>query len=113
MLVTIAVAMAMPTPEVELAIDNADKWVHVLSFAVLGGWTAQLYPPSPALLWRGLGLIAFAASTELMQALIPWRSADWGDLIADAIGVVLGLALAFGPSGRALLRVERVLGKPR
>ncbi|MGQ0801920.1 MAG: VanZ family protein [Pseudomarimonas sp.] len=109
MLAVITVAMAMPAPEVDLAIDHADKWVHVFAFAVLGGWSAQLYPPSPALVRRGLGLLAFAAGTELMQAIIPWRSADWGDLTADAFGVGLGLLLAFGPAGRGLLRVERLL----
>jgi VanZ family protein len=113
MLAVITVAMAMPAPEVELAIDHADKWVHVLAFATLGAWTAQIYPPSAALLWRGLGLLAFAASTELMQAVIPWRNADSGDLIADAIGVALGLALAFGPSGLGLLRFEALLGQSR
>ena len=109
LLAVIAIAMAIPTPNMELAINHADKWTHVLVFATLAGWTAQLYPPSAALAWRGLGLLAFAAATELMQAMLPWRSGDWGDLIADACGVALGLMLAFGKGGRALLHAERVL----
>lgn len=111
MLALITAAMAIPTPNVDLAIDNADKWVHVVAFAILGGWAAQLYPPSPALLWRGFGLLVFAAATELMQAIIPWRSADLNDLLADACGLALGLALAFGPTGRGLQRVEKVFGE--
>ncbi len=113
MLVVIAIAMAVPTPNVDVAIDYADKWVHVLAFATLAGWTAQIYRPSPALAWRGLGLLAFAAATELMQAIIPWRSGDWGDFIADALGVALGLALAYGPGGRGLLRVEKLMASAR
>ncbi len=109
MLLAITIAMAMPAPSLDIELENADKWVHVLAFGVLGGWAAQLYPPSPALALRGLGLLAFAAATELMQAIIPWRSADWGDLTADAIGVALGLMLTFGPAGRALLRTEQLL----
>jgi hypothetical protein len=91
-LAVIVVAMAVPTPQVYVPINNADKWVHVIAFATLAGWTAQIYRPSATLAWRGLGLLAFAGSTELMQAMIPWRSADWGDFFADAFGVVLGLA---------------------
>jgi VanZ family protein len=109
MLVVVVVMMAIPPPQVELAVDHADKWVHVLTFAALGAWSAQLYPPSTALAWRGAGLLAFAASTELMQVIIPFRSGDWGDLMADAAGLAMGLSLAFGRGGRALLGLERLL----
>jgi len=107
MLLSIAIAMALPTPAVDIELENADKWVHVFAFGILGGWTAQLYPFSRALLWRALGLLAFAAGTELMQVLIPWRSGDVADLAADAVGIALGISLALTPVGLTLQASER------
>jgi len=80
----------------------------VLAFAVLGAWAAMLYPPSPALALRALGLIAFGLATEGMQHLIPWRSADWADTAANTLGVLLGVALAWTPLGNALMRLEQL-----
>lgn len=109
MLALVTLAMAIPTPQVDVPVDYADKWVHVVAFFILAAWTAQLHPPSPALWWRGLALVAYGIGTEAMQALLPWRSADWADVMANALGVGLGLAVAWSPLGRALQRLERSL----
>lgn len=109
MIATLVVIMAVPTPATSLQIDYADKLVHVAAFGVLGAWTSQLYRPSAALAWRGVGLIGFGALTELMQVVIPWRSGDLLDLLANAVGVALGLALAPTPLGRTLQWLERQL----
>lgn len=45
----------------------------------------------PALL-----MLAFGALIELLQSFVPERSAEWADLLADGIGVVLGAWLAWG-----------------
>jgi len=113
MLCTVTAAMVLPAPQVELDISYADKWVHVLTFCVLGGWAAQLYPPSMALAKQGLALFLFGLATEAIQMAIPWRSGDAADLLADATGLVAGLSVAFTPFGRALLWLERWLLRPK
>jgi VanZ family protein len=41
----------------------------------------------------GLGLL-LAATTEILQIAVPGRYFSWWDLLADALGVVLGVTLA-------------------
>jgi len=113
MLCMVAAAMVLPAPQVELDISYADKWVHVLTFSVLGSYAAQLYPPSTALAKQGLALFLFGLATEAIQLAIPWRSGDAADLLADATGLVAGLSVAFTPFGRALLWLERWLPGPK
>lgn len=67
-----------------------DKTNHALAFcamAVLGRWA---YPRAmAALLW---GLFAYGGLIELLQSFTPDRSCEWGDWLADCVG----LALAWG-----------------
>ncbi|GAB3998554.1 VanZ family protein [Nocardioides marmoraquaticus] len=72
--------------------DGSDKVVHALLFAALAvlgraaGWR-----PLPL----GVGLVAYAALTEVLQASLPiGRDGDLVDLAADTVGTVLGLAVA-------------------
>ena len=70
-----------------------DKVVHALIFLVLtlaGRWAAV---PWVAL---GIGLAAYAAVTEILQAVLPIeRQGDVRDLAADVIGVGVGLLLSW------------------
>ena len=36
------------------------------------------------------GLLAYGALIEVLQSFTPNRSADWRDLVADAVGLALG-----------------------
>lgn len=38
-------------------------------------------------------LLAFGGLIEMLQSFVPNRYAQWGDLAADALGIVLGLVL--------------------
>jgi VanZ family protein len=40
------------------------------------------------------GLMAYGAGIEIAQMWVPSRSAEWGDLLADGLGVSLGLLVA-------------------
>ena len=70
-----------------------DKVTHLLTFAVLalsGRWARVSVLP---LL---VGLTAYAAATEVLQALLPInRHGDVWDLLADVAGVLLGLAVSW------------------
>jgi VanZ family protein len=41
-----------------------------------------------------LGLLAYGGLIEVLQLFVPGRSAEWGDLLADGIGIAFGAALA-------------------
>ena len=79
----------------------ADKLVHVLVFLALA-WTGRraALPVRPL----AVGLLAYAVASEVIQhSLLPGRSGDWTDVVADLVGATAGLVLARRPAqaGRA------------
>ena len=90
--VLVAVSYLALTPTPPKAADLGwDKLNHFSAFGtltVLGGlaWGRTQ--------WRvALGLLAYGGLIELLQTQVPGRAADWADLLADGIGIVLGLAV--------------------
>lgn len=91
----IVVALALMPWSVELPSSGWDKADHVAAFAALA--FLGLFA------WRGrqavhrrivLSLLALGVAIELAQTLVPGRMADWRDVIADSVGVLLGLVVA-------------------
>ena len=74
-------------------LDNLDKWTHMLTFAFLTLWFTGQY--RAAAYWRiAVGLLGFGALIEVIQRFVGYRSAEWMDLGADAIGIAAGLTIA-------------------
>jgi VanZ family protein len=64
----------------------------VLAFVVavaLGGWPL----PPRALLWAGVYAIGLGALIELVQVPLPYRDGQLSDVVVNAAGATLGLAL--------------------
>lgn len=85
----VVLALMPAAQDAEHWFAHSDKVKHALSFAVLVG-----------LGWRGgfrsmlrltLGLLVLGASIEVAQSFTPTRSAEWGDLLADAVGIAVGV----------------------
>ena len=99
-----AVTLLMLLPQPPAAADTGwDKLNHVLAFA--GPCFAGLAARAGAG-WRSacgipLGLLLWGAALEGLQVLLPPRSADALDLLADAVGLLLG-ALAYSGARRLL-----------
>lgn len=76
----------------EGVFDLWDKAQHALAFAGLAIFGSFSYPfhKVPVL----SGLIVFGAAIEVAQAATGWRYGEWGDVLADAIGVFSGWLLA-------------------
>ena len=86
-------------------IDNLDKWVHALTFAVLSIWFAGLIAKNRY--WRILvGLLAFGLVIEGCQLMVTYRSADWTDMGANALGIIIGLTVAMAGLGGWCPRIE-------
>jgi len=69
-----------------------DKTNHLLGFAVLGLLGLWSYPGRTVTVL--LGLLAYGGLIEVLQSLTPYRLAEWADLLADALGLLLGAVLA-------------------
>lgn len=87
---------------------NADKWLHAITFAVLAIWFSGQYRPRSY--WRiALGLLAFGALIEAVQRPIAYRSAEGLDIVADGVGILVGLLIAAAGVGGWSMRVENWL----
>lgn len=84
---------------------NVDKWLHAMTFVFLAVWFAGQY--RRAWYWRiGAGLILFGVLIEICQRMVTYRSAEWFDLVADAIGIGVGLLIATSGLGGWSLHIE-------
>lgn len=94
---TIVILIGCLTPHdqiPEVLTDISDKLEHMAIFALF------------TLLWAEAGMrvnltlligILFGALIEVLQYVLPInRSADWGDLLADTIGAIVGVVFYWG-----------------
>lgn len=88
-----------------LWLENADKWLHAVTFLGLSLWFAGLFARSAW--WRvAAGLMLFGFVIEGCQLMVGYRMADWIDIGANTLGILLGLALAGAGLGGWGLRFE-------
>ena len=100
-----SLAPRVPGPD----LPGFDKFGHLLAYALLMGWYAQLYPRPPQRRRVALACIALGVALEILQPLLGPRRFEWLDMLADAVGVGLAYAACLGPPGRLLVTVERRL----
>jgi VanZ family protein len=88
----IFIASSMPGASLpDSDLFRFDKLIHGGVYVVLGA-LAHLALGQPA--WALALGVAYGASDELHQVFTPGRSADIWDLLADAVGVGLGIVAA-------------------
>ncbi len=88
----------------------SDKWMHGLTFALLATWYSGQYGRHSY--WRlVIGLLAFGAFIEICQSLLPYRSAEMADFIADVLGIFTGIMIALAGFEGWSLRFENWLNR--
>lgn len=87
--------------------SGADKYLHMFCFAGLafiGLWTVRTLLARTVILAL---LLFLGAGIEWLQASVPGRQGSWGDLAADAAGLLLALILLrCWPTARDMLSRE-------
>lgn len=83
--------MLAPVPAMDTQISSMDKLAHAAAFTVIPICLAILFP------FGRLSTLAFVSillgtAIELIQGQIG-RDASWGDLFADALGVLLAVSI--------------------
>lgn len=92
-----------------LGLPISDKLAHAGSYALLMVWFAGLYARKRYVM-LALTLIALGIVLELAQARLHYRSFDPMDLVANVIGILLGLGLSLSLLAGWCQWVERRLG---
>lgn len=84
---TVAVVTLLPAPPA--GVPGSDKLHHILAFAALAFPLSVARPRLAP--WVVLGVVAYGGLIEIIQPLTG-RQAEWADLLADAVGAILGAA---------------------
>ncbi len=110
LLVVILVAALVPAAWLSPQDPNypffiSDKLLHGITFTALALWFSGQYARHSY--WRLVtGLLAFGSLIEVTQRMLPYRTAEWMDLLADAAGVAVGMTIALAGTGGWSLRFE-------
>jgi VanZ family protein len=89
--VIIVLVLSLIPPAPYLPTTGWDKSNHLLAFAVLSSLGCRAYPKH--ILSVMVGLPLYGGLIEVLQSFMPYHLAEWGDLIADGLGVVIGFGL--------------------
>jgi VanZ family protein len=94
----VAVTWLALTPAPPEALSAGwDKLNHAAAFAALCVAALFAFPRSRSnAVWVALALLCFGGAIEVAQSFTPTRNAEWGDLLADAVGIAVGGLLVIG-----------------
>lgn len=96
----VVLALASMPPAELLPGTGWDKSDHVTAFLVLGLLGLRAHPS--AQMRCCYGLLGFGLGIELLQGVLPYRHAEWKDLVADGVGLSLAYVLSIlAPAGGA------------
>lgn len=86
----VLVLSLMPTVP-QMPTTGWDKSNHVLAFAVLAVLGCRAYPARLRIVLTGL--MFYGGLIEVLQSLTTYRFAEWADLVADGVGIIVGAGL--------------------
>lgn len=108
--VALLVYLSLASLSVHTGVTHGDKLMHLLAYALLMGWFAQLFCHRSLLLTYAVLLVLLGVALEFLQ-IRSGRYFELADMLANTLGALIGLASARWPVAGALLRIEkRVMG---
>lgn len=105
--VTLASVTSVPSQVTNVFYN--DKITHVLVYAGLMGWFAQIFRHDLTRLLFVIALSAMGIGIEFIQGMTPTRNFEVLDMVANTCGVILAWALAYTWVGSILWRIESFL----
>lgn len=96
-LAVLVVIVGSLTPAAEMPeIAVSDKIQHFAAYAGLAFLALVGWPRQGPFGWPVMSVVVAGPTIEVLQHLVPGRSASVGDAAADIAGVVIGVLCAFG-----------------
>ena len=79
----------------DLGVEHLDKLAHICEYLVFAWLLVQAVrasqaPASAYVLWAWILAFSDGLLMEVIQFMLPWREASWGDVLANALGAALG-----------------------
>lgn len=106
LLVAFVIYLSLTPRPLEIPVERGDKLGHMLAYATLMFWYAQLYVRLGARMRVGAAFVAMGIGLEFVQRLTGYRSFEVQDMLASATGVVVGWIAAPPRSPRLLEYLE-------
>ena len=103
-LLLIGVAIVSLMPVANTGVN--DKFGHLLTYALLAGWFAVIARNVRVLCISLIALVGYGILIEWLQSLTSYRMAEMGDVVANALGCVIGGLFYRTPLNRVLQRLE-------
>lgn len=88
-LVSLMTLALLPSNTVQDVMLFSDKLMHALAFLVLATLGYWSYPRHIVTVMGGL--LLYGALIEFFQALTETRAPEWGDWLADGVGIIVAL----------------------
>ena len=110
MLIGLLVYLSLtPHPPEPFSFPDADKLEHGIAYGSLALWFCQIYFSARSRMIVLTALIGLGIGLEFVQGWTGYRYFDVWDMVANSIGVLLGLLLVRTPLGRLFILIETAL----
>ncbi|MGH8728613.1 MAG: VanZ family protein [Burkholderiales bacterium] len=113
MVTAIVVVTLIPPPDRIPTFAYSDKLAHFSAYGLLMLWFAQLYATRQARMWHAALFVAMGIALEFCQGALGYRSFEYADMLANALGVFGGGILAATGGFNFLPRLDRALASSR
>lgn len=100
----------IPDPEDMTPFSASDKLLHTLAYAVSMIWFGLCFKRE-RLFSIGAALVLLGIILEVIQGQTGYRSMSLYDIVANCVGVLIGLMLSFSPLSRLLQYIEQLFLK--
>ena len=98
-------------PDFNIEFEYLDKLQHFISYFFLMAWFAQLYKIFEIRLFYVLFFVSMGVILEVLQGLGGVRFFEYGDMLANTLGVVSAWLITKTRLNNVLLSFERVFSK--
>jgi len=106
LVIAVIILSLIPPPPI-MSVDYADKIGHLIAYFVLMGWFAQIYHALRQRIQFMIGFLLLGAVLEILQGFGGIRYAEWADMVANSVGVILAWQLTKKRWGYVLSIIER------
>lgn len=107
-LVLILIASILPQSGELPNIQHLDKILHLSVYMIASFYFHQLFKNN-YFFKVSIYLFLYSGLIELLQGLTESRSAEWQDLVANGIGLIIGYALS--RKVKLLIRIDKFIGQ--
>lgn len=105
-LILFVVVQSLTPSPVDIGVQFWDKSLHTIGYFVLMSWFMQIYHSQKAKLFWSLFFICMGVGLEFLQDLGGVRHYEINDMIANCLGVAIGLLLSYTVFSKVLAYID-------